>query len=134
MSNLISDEFLDYIISQKSDILPDGSPGVNLAFDEIYDFLCGFYNTFPAKSERLLLSAYIGVCKKLPLSWNNYEALAFCLNSLYPNTDLLEISDEEVIQKVIALPNFTEANVPPPDDIATAIITIWVDIYYNWEL
>lgn len=134
MANIISDKLIDFIINEKPDLIGRHDTGLNISSDEIYDLLCRFYSAVPVKNEDLLLTIYIGICKKVPLNWNNYEAIAYCLNSLYPNTDLLEIDDNEVIEKVIALPNFTDKETTPPEDIATAIITIWVEIYYDWEL
>jgi len=134
MANIISEQLIDYIIKERNDLIKKEATGLNISFDEIYDLLCRFYDAVPVKNEDLLLTIYIEICKKVPLHWNNYEAIAYCLNSLYPNSDLLEIEDDEVIEKVIALPNFADKEATPPEDIATAIITIWVEIYYNWEL
>jgi Fe-S-cluster formation regulator IscX/YfhJ len=59
------------------------------------------------------------------INWNNYVIIARALNRLYPDEDLLTITDEIIRQKTIALPNFKDSNYPKDDDYYTAIFTNW---------
>lgn len=62
------------------------------------------------------------------LGWNDYPQLAECLNYLFPDADLVNITEKEVEQMVLQLPNFIEKHLDAPADIAQAIITVWIQI------
>jgi FeS assembly protein IscX len=60
------------------------------------------------------------------LRWNDYPQIAECLNYLYPETDLVNITETEVKHMVLQLPNFIEKQKKAPENIIHAIITVWI--------
>ena len=134
ITNIINDGLIDFIINRIDNIIFPESPGLNLRLSDIGFLIDEYYSSHIRIDEDIEHTVYTLICKKTPLCWQNYEALAYCLNSEYPNTDLIEIKDEEVIEMVTKLPNFTQSEVEPPEDIVSAILTIWIEIYYNYEL
>ncbi len=64
------------------------------------------------------------------IKWNNYVIIARALNCIYPNVDLISITDEEIRKKVISLPNFKDTDYPIDNDYYTAIFTTW-NIFRN---
>lgn len=134
ITNIINDGLIDFIINRIDNIIFTESPGLNLRLSDIGFLIDEYYNSQIRIDEDVEHTVYTLICKKAPLCWQNYEALAYCLNSEYPNTDLIEIKDEEIIEMVKNLSNFIQSEVEPPEDIVTAILTIWIEIYYNNEL
>lgn len=59
------------------------------------------------------------------INWDNYVIIARALNYNYPDVDLLNISDEEIRQNTINLPNFIDSKYPKDSDYYTAIFTSW---------
>lgn len=62
------------------------------------------------------------------MRWNDYTEIAEELNKHHPGEDLVKISDKRVEALVNALPAFSEKGTPPPPDILSAIITVWIQI------
>ncbi|HPN38232.1 MAG TPA: Fe-S cluster assembly protein IscX [Melioribacteraceae bacterium] len=59
------------------------------------------------------------------INWNNYVIIARALNQIYPEIDLLSLTDDDLRKKVIALPNFSDSEFPKDNDYYTAIFTTW---------
>jgi len=147
IQNSINPDLMEYIKNKIPLLSDDQTPGLLINFYEIHELINEFYKKqiddriqLPdvndgkpviEYNEEAVSLIYEELCLGSDLYWNNYEAIAYCLNHHFPNTDLIDISDEEIIDKVRNLQNFLEKDIEPPEDIATAIITIWVEIYYN---
>ncbi len=58
--------------------------------------------------------------------WDNYAIIARALNSLYPNEDLVNITNKDLLEKIINLPNFKDTKHPKDDDYYTAILNTWI--------
>lgn len=63
----------------------------------------------------------------VPLNWNNYGTIALLLNQLFPDEDLLTISESRVSELTRNLPNFTDVNQPDEDAIDSIIYT-WISL------
>lgn len=58
--------------------------------------------------------------------WDNYVIIARALSCLYPNEDLVNITDEELRERIINLANFKDTKYPKDKDYYTAILCNWV--------
>jgi len=65
---------------------------------------------------------------KKELNWNDYSELAELLNTYYPDTDLVNITEKGVEELVNRLPGFAQKGTPPPKDIIQAIIYSWISL------
>jgi len=61
-------------------------------------------------------------------NWDNYVIAARILNQKFPNVDLINVTNDQIINMVITQPNFKDSSLPKDDDYITAIITIWAEL------
>ena len=62
------------------------------------------------------------------LYWDDYPAIAEELNIHFPEEDLLDIDDARLKELVGSLKNFKDNPDNPPEDILSAILTVWIRI------
>lgn len=62
------------------------------------------------------------------LHWNDYPAIAEALAVQFPDEDLLEIDDNRLKYLVGKLKNFSDEPDHPPEDMLSAILTVWIQL------
>lgn len=64
----------------------------------------------------------------MKLTWEDYNQIAELLADKYADVDLINVTDEEVIEMVTSLDDFDDSPEPPDSDLIDAIINVWATI------
>lgn len=79
------------------------------------------------KDDELIKLVEIKLAQSVTLNWNNYGSLALLLHELYPNEDLLALSEQKVIQYIKNLPNFNDP-LTPDYELINSLIYTWMSM------
>ncbi|MDD3875717.1 MAG: hypothetical protein PHT69_03795 [Bacteroidales bacterium] len=116
------------IITENPNILPPDKAGISLDFNLLAESVKNFHPEIEPTQD-LLQEVELCLCKMLKLNLNNYAAIALCLNDAYPNADLVNITDKEVIELIKKMPNIEKSNLNLFDkDTIDAIIYVWIEL------
>lgn len=64
----------------------------------------------------------------MSLQWENYGDIADALYETYPETDLINITNKDVVKMVNALPDFKDKQEPDDKELIDAVIYAWIGI------
>ncbi|MBI3441632.1 MAG: Fe-S cluster assembly protein IscX [Proteobacteria bacterium] len=64
----------------------------------------------------------------MQLSWSNSAGIATALLEVYPDTDRLSLSHDQLLQLIVSLPNFKDAASPPKPAYLDHILWTWMRI------
>jgi FeS assembly protein IscX len=64
----------------------------------------------------------------MALTWEKYGELADALEKEYPQEDLLEITNERVVELVNKLENFKDKKRPEDEELIDAVIYAWISM------
>jgi len=117
------------IIEDFPGLLPPDEAGIMLQDETLLAYL---KKEFPEviQKQQVLKDLEICLYRLLPLTLNNYAALAICLNDLYPEADLINMSDEDIFDLIRVLPNFLSHahKEEHTTDLLRAVLYSWIHI------
>lgn len=64
----------------------------------------------------------------MKITWEDYDKIAEALAEKYTGVDLVNVTDDEVIEMVHSLENFTGEDQPSDPDLIDAIVNVWAQI------
>jgi hypothetical protein len=116
------------ILKDYKHLFPSTYPDIPLNLSMLKDAL-GNIGKIAEKNEipDIMQRVELALASMVPLEWNNYGSIAILLNHLYPDENLLTISEQKITDLTRALSNFNDDS-QPGDDIINSLIYTWISL------